>query len=557
MAGEPPSSLPPPEAESRALAEMALWHLTRLQRVTASLSEAVSLLDVCQVLRAELAQAVSARRAFVALAREVDGVLLPLWDTGGEWRSECPVAWSRVEVAYRERRPFWPSLPSQIVALPLTLGARTLGAVAFELERAAELEPGDRALFEDLVRPLAWALDRARLYELARQECDRAEEANRAKDEFLAILGHELRNPLAPILTALELMRARAGDVALEERGVIERQIHHMVRLVDDLLDVARITRGSLCLSRGRVELSRAVERAIEMASPMLDARAHRLTFSVQREGLPVEIDAHRIAQAIANLLMNSAKYTQPGGSIELSSRVQGDRVSLEVRDNGVGIEAALLAHIFEPFVQRKQSLARSHGGLGLGLTIARRLVELHGGKVAASSAGPGCGSTFTIELELATARPGAATLSAECKTPAPRSGPASSGVVRVLVVDDNVDAAEMLAEALRVNGHVVSVAHDGPAALSLAGEFHPDLALLDIGLPVMDGFDLAQRLKRRLSANPPKFVAITGYGQPSDRARSKQAGFDEHLVKPVDLARLNAIVRSVGRCADQRPPPT
>ena len=532
---------------------MALRHLARLQRVTSSLAEAVSLLDVCQVLQAELAEAVSARRAFLALAREADGVLVPLLDAAGDWRSECPVAWDQVEAAYHERRPLWPKLPSQTVALPLTLGPRTLGAVAFELEQAAELEPGDRALFEDLVRPLALALDRARLFELARQECDRAEEANRAKDEFLAILGHELRNPLAPILTALELMRVRAGDVALEERGVIERQLHHMVRLVDDLLDVARITRGALRLSPSRVELARVVERAIEMASPLLDARGHRLEFCVPREGLPVEIDSHRIAQALANLLMNAAKYTAPGGRIEVSARVQGGRVALDVRDDGMGIEPALLVHIFEPFVQRKQSLDRSHGGLGLGLTIARRLVELHGGAVAAASAGPGRGSTFTIELDLAAACAGEPTRLADSEAP-PRSPPPSSGIVRVLVVDDNVDAAEMLAEALRVNGHVVSVAHDGPAALSLASEFHPDLALLDIGLPVMDGFDLAQRLKRRLSARPPKFVAITGYGQPSDRARSKQAGFDEHLVKPVDLVRLDAIVRSVGRRADTPP---
>lgn len=548
---EPPPSPSSRGAKSRSLAETAVRHLARLQRVICSLSQAVSLLEVCQVLQAELAEAVGARRAFVALAREADGVLVPLLDAAG-WRNECPAAWAQLDAAYQQRRPLWPSLPSQLVALPLALGPRALGAVAFELEQPVELEPGDRALFEDLVQLLTLALDRARLFELARQECERAEEANRAKDEFLAVLGHELRNPLAPMLTALELMRVRAGDVALEERGVIERQLHHMVRLVDDLLDVARITRGALRLTRSRVELVRAVERAIEMASPSLDARAHQLTTSVQREGLSVEIDPHRIAQAIANLLMNSAKYTPPGGRIEVNARVQGERVALDVRDDGVGIEAALLAHIFEPFVQRKQSLDRSHGGLGLGLTIARRLVELHGGAMAAQSAGPGRGSTFTIELDLAEPcrvdRRFPDGVQVASPSPPPR-------VVRVLVVDDNVDAAEMLAEALRTAGHVVSVAHDGPAALSLAGEFLPDLALLDIGLPVMDGFDLAQCLKRRLSARPPKFVAITGYGQPSDRARSKQAGFDEHLVKPVDLARLNAIVCSVGRPADNSSP--
>jgi signal transduction histidine kinase/CheY-like chemotaxis protein len=539
--GEPPpsSSLPKTERFDAPLAEAALRHLTRLQRVTSALSEAASLSDVYQVLRAELADAVAARHAWVALVSEADGALRWL----GEQR---PKPWAELRRAYLERAPVWPTPPSCFVALPLIIGPRTLGAVAFELEHACEVEPGARALFFDLVRPLALALDRARLYEIARQECERAEEANRAKDEFLAILGHELRNPLAPILTALELMRTRSGDVALEERGVIERQLHHMVRLVDDLLDVARITRGALRLSRSRVELACAVEKAIEMASPMLDARAHRLSVSVPPKGLLVDIDVHRIAQAIANLLMNAAKYTPPGGNIELSASArEGDgHALLQVRDDGIGIESALLGKIFDPFVQRQQALDRSHGGLGLGLTIAQRLVELHGGAMSAASPGAGRGSTFTIDLELAAPRalePGAGPESKQ-----PRSSLPLARAVRVLVVDDNIDAAEMLAEALRIHGHVVGVAHDGPTALALAGELHPDLALLDIGLPVMDGFDLAQRLKLSLAPHAPKFVAITGYGQPSDRVRSRQAGFDEHLVKPVDLARLNAIVRSV-----------
>jgi CheY-like chemotaxis protein/two-component sensor histidine kinase len=332
--------------------------------------------------------------------------------------------------------------------------------------------------------------------------------------------------------------------VALKERGVIERQLHHMVRLVDDLLDVARITRGSLRLSRTRVELAEVVDRAVEMASPMLDERGHRLTLAVPRQGLLVDIDFHRVAQALGNLLMNAAKYTSRGGRIELGAQRAGERVVLEVRDDGVGIEAELLLRIFEPFVQRKQAIDRSHGGLGLGLTIARRLVELHGGSMTAVSAGSGQGSTFTIELNL---------VSSSDRSPSTELVPASpvemasaDDPIRVLVVDDNVDAAEMLAEALRIQGHHVGVAHDGPAALALVEQFEPDVALLDIGLPVMDGFDLAQRLKRRLSAHPPKFIAVTGYGQPSDRARSKQAGFDEHLVKPIDLARLTAIVSSI-----------
>jgi CheY-like chemotaxis protein len=265
---------------------------------------------------------------------------------------------------------------------------------------------------------------------------------------------------------------------------------------------------------------------------------------AVPRHGLAVDIDFHRVAQALGNLLMNAAKYTSHGGRIELNARRTGARVLLEVRDDGIGIEPELLRRIFEPFVQRKQAIDRSHGGLGLGLTIARRLVELHGGTMTAISAGPGQGSTFIIELNLAMAADSTSTLDAAPAAPLALAG--ADDAIRVLVVDDNVDAAEMLAEALRIQGHQVGVAHDGPAALALVEEFQPDLALLDIGLPVMDGFDLAQRLKRRLSSHPPKFIAVTGYGQPSDRARSKQAGFDDHLVKPIDLARLNAIVSSV-----------
>jgi signal transduction histidine kinase/ActR/RegA family two-component response regulator len=561
----------PSERRQDSLAEVALQHLARLQRVTSVLSEAVSLSDVFHVLCTELAGAVAARRAWLALASEDEGVLESIANASPEsiprdasegllsdvrellTPDEEPSAGAvraLLEQAYHERRPLWPSWPLRVVALPLSLGPRILGAVALELSQPGERE---RALLEDLVRPLALALDRARLYELARLERDRAAEANQAKDEFLAVLGHELRNPLAPISTALELMRARAGEVALKERGVIERQLNHMVRLVDDLLDVARITRGSLRLSRSRVELAEVVDRAVEMASPMLDARSHRLSVAVPRRGLAVDIDFHRVAQALGNLLMNAAKYTSHGGTIELSAHLDGQRVVLEVRDDGIGIEPELLRRIFEPFVQRKQALDRSHGGLGLGLTIARRLVELHGGTMKAASAGPGQGSTFTIELNLA--MPTEALLTTDAPPTIPPVIASSDDAIRVLVVDDNVDAAEMLAEALRIQGHQVGVAHDGPAALALVEEFQPDLALLDIGLPVMDGFDLAQRLKRRLSAHPPKFIAVTGYGQPSDRVRSQQAGFDEHLVKPIDLARLNAIVSGVDRQRTAPPP--
>jgi signal transduction histidine kinase/ActR/RegA family two-component response regulator len=545
-------------AEHRAasLAEAALRHLSRLQRATSALSEAVSISDVCEVLRSEMADAVDAERSYAALADDEGAVFTPIGCDADSEVEPAPGPESLLQPlkqAFHERRPIWPTLDSPVVALPLLLGSRAFGAVAFELRESTELEPAQRALFEDLVRQLALALDRARMYELERQACDRAEEANRAKDEFLAVLGHELRNPLSPILTALELMRVRAGDVALKERGIIERQLRHMVRLVDDLLDVSRITRGSLRLSRRTIQLAEVVDRAIEMASPLLDAHSHRLLVSVPARGMRVDIDVHRVAQAIANLLTNAAKYTPRGGCIELTARVRGERIALEVRDDGIGIEAGLLGRIFEPFVQRQQALDRSHGGLGLGLTIARRLIESHGGTLEAASSGPGRGSTFTLELLRASRKAVETPAEEEPRAAAPPSPAAERAGLRVLVVDDNVDAAEMLAEALRVNGHVVGVAHDGPAALSLVDDFRPELALLDIGLPVMDGFDLARRLKSRLSTSPPKFVAVTGYGQASDRARTKKAGFDEHLVKPIDLAHLNAIVRDLEHRSESR----
>ncbi len=564
------------EHEAAARAAAAHEHLGRLQRVTSALSEAVAVFDVCGVLHADIADAVGARRTCLALARE-EGRPLSLIGDGvqaigtesSDRADERTDPTLLLEAAYAGGTALWPRPPSLLVALPLALGSRRIGAVLFELHQPRELTPADRALFEDVTRQLALALDRARMYELANQERARAEEANQAKDEFLAMLGHELRNPLAPMLTAITLMRSRLGEVALKERSIIERQLNHMVRLVDDLLDISRITRGSLKLSRKPVELYEVVRRAVEMASPMLDERGHQLTVSVPRAGVRVEVDTYRIAQAVAHLLMNAAKYTPNGGCVEVSAALRGSEVVLSVLDDGIGLDSTLLGRVFEPFVQRQQALDRSKGGLGLGLTIARRLVELHGGQVTASSPGVGGGSTFNIELSLAgppserSALPGprdCTPISWSCPASEARStvsqAQAESAAhassltrgVRVLVVDDNVDAAEMLGEALRISGHVVCIAHDGPTALSLVDDFRPELALLDIGLPVMDGFDLAKRLRARLNGDAPMFVAVTGYGQPADRARTKQVGFDEHLVKPVDLARLNAIVRRAAR---------
>jgi CheY-like chemotaxis protein len=358
------------------------------------------------------------------------------------------------------------------------------------------------------------------------------------------MLGHELRNPLSPILTALQLMQLRAGDALREERAVIERQVRHMIRLVDDLLDVSRITRGKVELRKRRVELAEVVAKAIELASPLLEQRRHTLAVSVPARGLAVDGDEHRLAQILSNLLTNAARYTEPGGRVEVRGERRGGRAALSVRDTGVGIAPEMLPHIFDMFVQGERSFERSQGGLGLGLAIVRSLAQLHGGEVAARSEGPGRGSEFTVTLPLAPDDERTAPLprvEAEVRVPGRR---------RVLVVDDNVDAAELLATALRLSGHDVRVAHDGPSALALAGDFPPEVAFLDLGLPVMDGFELGRRLRPLLAGRPLRIVAVSGYGQPVDRARSAEAGFDRHLVKPVDLAELLALTASAPRGA-------
>jgi PAS domain S-box-containing protein len=367
----------------------------------------------------------------------------------------------------------------------------------------------------------------------ARKQAEEAvREAARRKDEFLALLGHELRNPLAPIRTALELMRLRLPEQAVREREVIERQVEHMMRLVDDLLDLARIARGSITLRREPQDLASVVARAAEIASPLLEQHQHRLDVDVL-PGLGIDVDPVRFTQVVANLLTNAAKFTPRGGRISVRGRRQGDEITLQVEDTGIGIEARDLERIFEPFVQAIARHEHAYGGLGLGLSLVRDLVNLHGGRVAAFSDGRGRGSTFVIYL------PRGAERAAEVR-PAPSSEPRAPGR-RILIVDDNEDAAEMLAIVLGELGHEVRLANDGPRALVVAAELVPEIAVLDLGLPVMDGYELASRLLEEYGARGIRLVAITGYGQLEDRERTRAAGFDTHLVKPVDLKELRA----------------
>jgi signal transduction histidine kinase/DNA-binding response OmpR family regulator len=357
-------------------------------------------------------------------------------------------------------------------------------------------------------------------------------ETDRNKDEFLAILGHELRNPLAPILTALHMMRLRSADPSTErERAVIERQVAHLSRLVDDLLDVSRATMGKIDLRRERVDLRTAIARAVELTRPLIESKQHKLTVSAPVGALFVEGDPVRLAQAIGNLIQNAAKYTDPGGIIEVEGRREGPSMIVRVKDNGRGIAPERLSSMFELFVQGDQVPDRSHGGLGIGLTLVRSLVQLHGGSVDAYSDGPGQGSEFVVRLP-ASARE--SVRESEQQVPAPSGKPYQRR--RVLIVDDDRDAAEMLAQALEGAGHEVRQEHDGMGAVVAAAQFQPDVVLLDLGLPGMDGIEVARRLRTYPQLAGVRIVALTGFGQGSDRKRSAAVGIESHLVKPVDV---------------------
>jgi CheY-like chemotaxis protein len=367
-----------------------------------------------------------------------------------------------------------------------------------------------------------------------------AQAATRAKDEFLAMLGHELRNPLAPMLTALELLRLR-GDTS-PELEVMERQVAHLTRLVDDLMDVSRITRGRLELRRKNVELSEVISKAIEITSPIIEQRRHRLDVHVGRRGLGVNVDPDRMAQVISNLLTNAAKYSDRGSTIIVEASQRGNIARLRVKDEGVGIAPDMIDRVFDLFTQQPQTIDRSKGGLGLGLTIVRALVNQHGGKVQARSKGMGKGSEFIVELPrvvVAAAPP--ESIRRSSKRPARGAGR------RVLIVDDNEDLVATIRLALELLGYVVETAHDGPTALARATVFHPDVALVDIGLPVMDGYEVAKRLRDpRVAGEKLQLVAVTGYSQEADRRRARAAGFDHHLVKPVELSKLQSVVKNL-----------
>lgn len=363
------------------------------------------------------------------------------------------------------------------------------------------------------------------------------EAASRAKDEFLAMMGHELRNPLAPLVTALALLRSR--DIVMPEYDVIERQVSHMTRLVDDLLDISRVTQGKLELRRTTTAVSTLVIHGMEIASPVFEKRGHRVKVDIASD-LWWHGDATRLEQVLVNLLTNAARYTEPGGNIRLSAAVDDGLLVVRVRDSGRGIEPSLLGRIFSSFVQSSRGTDRREGGLGLGLAIVKGLVAAHGGTVEAHSDGPGRGSEFVVRLPGVVSRPAEQEVEVKAR-PQGRAGERA----RILLVDDNEDAADLTAEMLRSAGHAVTVAYDGPSALDVAARTPPEIAILDIGLPVMDGYELVQRLREQVRDRPCRYIALTGYGRAEDIRRAADAGFERLLVKPVSADALLGVVTS------------
>jgi signal transduction histidine kinase/ActR/RegA family two-component response regulator len=427
------------------------------------------------------------------------------------------------------------------MVVPIEARGRALGAIVLN-SASRQYDESDLAMAELLGRKAGLAVDRAKLYMDAR-------EADRQKDEFLAMLSHELRNPLAPIVAALELMKLQ-GTEPVPEREVIARNVRHIVRLVDDLLDVARVTRGKIELRKEPCEVSQVVGRAVEMVTPQLRERGQTLTISVPPNGLSVLADLARLAQAVSNLLVNANKYTPFGGKISLVALAEPSEAVIRITDSGIGIAPETLPRIFDLFVQEQRALDRSQGGLGIGLTVVKALVELHGGTVSAKSEGLGRGSEFAIRIPLASPA-----LAASVPTPASASGPIDTDTkLRVLVVDDNVDAASMLGESIRALGCSARVAHDAPSALAAAAEFSPNLLFVDIGLPGTNGYELIGPL-RAIGPAAKRIVALTGYGQEEDYRRSSEAGFDEHIVKPMSLDTLRGVLER-SRCVLDGPAP-
>jgi len=442
------------------------------------------------------------------------------------------------------RQPRWSDLPVMVLtragadSAVATRALQTLGNVTL-LERPVRTTALTSAVHSALRARERQYQTRAHLQEL--------EEADLRKDEFLATLAHELRNPLAPIRNAVSLLQiSGAAQPSGQVWEMMDRQVEHMVRLVDDLMEVSRITRGKIELRKHALDLADVIAAAVEASRPLVAAARHKLKVTLPPEPLIVEADAVRLAQVFSNLLNNAIRYTDAGGQIEIAVWRDGGAAMISVSDTGIGIAAEALPHVFDMFVQADARDSRAQTGLGIGLTLARSLVALHDGSITALSAGEGRGSEFVVRLPLA----GEQAVRAIASAAAPRKIP---GLPRVMVVDDNRDAADSLAGLLQVLGAEVRVTHDGQAALDALSAFHPAAVFLDLGMPGMDGYETAKRIRERAEARGTLIIALTGWGQERDRLQTAAAGFDQHLVKPADLSALRAVLASL---AKERPQP-
>ncbi|HET8552940.1 MAG TPA: PAS domain-containing protein [Gammaproteobacteria bacterium] len=440
--------------------------------------------------------------------------------------------------------------PASLICVPLVARGKTLGLLTLlAIESGRRYGQNDLAFAQDLAGRAALALDNARLYREAeeaaaalREQADELLQADRRKDEFLATLAHELRNPLAPLSTNLQLLRLAGADsqAARKAQAVMERQVNHLVRLLDDLLDVSRVSRGRIELRKSRVDLSTIITDAIEISRPAIDASGHRLDVDIPPEPVFVDADPARLKQVFVNLLNNGAKFTPRGGHLSLDIAAADGSVRVRVCDSGVGIAPEDLTQIFEMFSQAENQLQSGAGGLGIGLTLTKQLVEMHGGSIEAASAGRGCGSEFIVRLPLATA-PADARPTAD---PAGRA--AETPRRRVLVIDDNEDIADSLAMLLEMMNHDVRAVYSGAAGLEAGADFEPHIVFMDIGMPEMNGHDAAREIRQQPWGEKVSLIALTGWGQNEDRRRSREAGFDRHLVKPIDPAMLEQVIREV-----------
>ncbi|HEY2147949.1 MAG TPA: ATP-binding protein, partial [Pirellulales bacterium] len=418
--------------------------------------------------------------------------------------------------------------PRSAISVPILVRNAAVGALNFVVSRPERrYSAADVELATELARRAAVAIENARLYQDLK-------EAQREKDDFLAMLAHELRNPISAIQYANDLSRIGA-NTEFQPSEIIDRQVQNLTRLIDDLLDVSRITRNKIELKREPVDGRTIMQRAVATTEPLIRSRKHSLKVEASSDPLPIFVDPTRAEQILVNLLSNAAKYTHEGGEITVRAMAEDGFAVFKIKDTGLGIPQPMLHRVFELFMQVDPSLDRTQGGLGIGLTVVRRLAELHGGSVSATSEGPGRGSEFTVRLPLVEAP-------AEAAAPERKAGPPTHPL-KILVVDDNHDTARSLAMLLGTHGHSVEVAHDGYGAIDAAREFQPDVILLDLGLPGIDGYKVAEQLRADERFKHTRLIALSGYGQPQDRQRSADVGFDQHLVKPIDFKTLTRAV--------------